>query len=102
MKRRNNSTETGKEREHIALGLQETLQEALEMSLEKTLEGVVTCLYQRNNAKSRLYEELIDMTDRALLKIALKRSNDVKTAAADFLGINRNTLQKKLVKLGME
>lgn len=98
MKKRNNSHGTEKQRENNA----SALQEALEISLEKTMEDVVTCLYQQNNLKSRLYEELIDMTDRALLKIALRRSHDVKTAAAGFLGINRNTLQKKLVKLGME
>jgi len=97
MKRRNNFNETEKQRENNS----SRLEEALGISLERTLEDVVTCLYNQNNAKSRLYEELIGLTDRALLKIALRRSNDVKTAAADFLGINRNTLHKKLVKFGM-
>jgi DNA-binding protein Fis len=78
------------------------LEEALEESLGKTLEELVTCLYNQNNQKNKLYEELIAMTDRALLKIALRRCGKVKTAAAGFLGINRNTLTKKLTELGLE
>lgn len=98
MKRKNNYQEAAKKAENHA----SKLEEALEATLERTFEDVVNCLYQQNGAKSRLYEELINLTDRALLKIALRRSHEVKTAAADFLGINRNTLQKKLVKLGMD
>ena len=35
------------------------------------------------------------MVDRCLVRIALRRSNHVKSAAAVYLGINRNTFQKK-------
>ena len=41
------------------------------------------------------------MFDRILIKIALQRSNNIKSAAAEFLGINRNTLHKKVEKLGI-
>jgi DNA-binding protein Fis len=39
--------------------------------------------------------------DRSLFKIALHRSGQIKSAAATYLGINRNTFQKKMIKLGM-
>ena len=40
--------------------------------------------------------------ERALLDRALAKCGGVKTKAADFLGINRNTLNKKVKDLGIE
>jgi len=40
--------------------------------------------------------------ERGLFRIALTRSNYVKSAAAAYLGINRNTFKKKMVKLGLD
>jgi DNA-binding protein Fis len=42
------------------------------------------------------------MVEKGLVRIALRRSNHVKSAAAVYLGINRNTFQKKMVKLGID
>lgn len=70
--------------------------------MEGQLEQLVNCLYQQGCEKSRLYEEIIALTEKGLFKIALKRSNNVKTSAATFLGINRNTFQNKLRRLGLE
>jgi DNA-binding NtrC family response regulator len=39
------------------------------------------------------------MIERSLIKIAMRRSNNIKTSAADFLGININTLHNKINKL---
>jgi DNA-binding protein Fis len=41
------------------------------------------------------------MVERALLRISLRRTNQVKSAAAAYLGVNRNTLQQKIIKLGI-
>ena len=38
---------------------------------------------------------------RELIRQAMERCNDVKIKAADFLGINRNTLTKKFAELGL-
>jgi DNA-binding protein Fis len=46
-----------------------------------------------------LHEEVLIMVERCLFKIALKRNGNVKSAAANYLGINRNTFQKKMAKL---
>jgi DNA-binding protein Fis len=45
---------------------------------------------------------VLAMVERGLVRIALRRSNHVKSAAAAYLGINRNTFQKKMVNLGID
>jgi DNA-binding protein Fis len=69
--------------------------------LEKNLEDITSILFPPEKNKSRIYDEVVDMMDRALIRIALRRTNHIKSAAASYLGINRNTLQKKIAKLGI-
>lgn len=69
--------------------------------LEKKIEDIATILSATETGKSRLYEEVLAMVERSLFKIALRRSNHVKSAAAAYLGINRNTFQSKMVKFGI-
>jgi Nif-specific regulatory protein len=45
---------------------------------------------------------VVDQVEHALIDRALSRCGNVKTKAADFLGINRNTLNKKVKDLGIE
>jgi DNA-binding protein Fis len=73
----------------------------IEDVIREVLENIVTLLCSNGQEKSRVYEEVLLMVERNLIKIALKRSNNVKTGAADLLGINRNTLHKKMNKLGI-
>jgi len=80
---------------------QTSLFPVVEDIIEGKLEAIVTLLCSTDREKSRLYEEILSIFESSLIKIALKRSNNVKTAAADFLGINRNTLHKKMGKLGI-
>jgi DNA-binding protein Fis len=70
--------------------------------LEKKLEDIATILCKSETDRSRLYDEVLAMVERGLIRIALRRSNHVKRAAAAYLGINRNTFQKKMVKLGID
>ena len=74
----------------------------LENVIEKTLEDLSTVLCCSGSTKSRLYEDILCMVERSLFKIALRRSNNVKSTAAAYLGINRNTFQKKMDKLGIQ
>ena len=69
--------------------------------LAEKLEDIATLLSKSEADKSRLYDEVLAMVERGLVRIALRRSNHVKSAAAVYLGINRNTFQKKMVKLGI-
>ena len=52
--------------------------------------------------EGEIYQLVIDQIERALLDRALAKCDGVKTKAADFLGINRNTLNKKVKDLGIE
>jgi len=70
--------------------------------LEKKLEDIATILSATETGKSRLYDDVLVMVDRILFRLELKRSNHVKSAAAAYLGINRNTFNNKMVKLGID
>jgi len=74
----------------------------LEDIIGEELEDIVTLLYSTGAEKSRLYDDILSMVERGMIKIALKRSSNVKITTADFLGINRNTLHKKIDKLGID
>ncbi|MGE5610195.1 MAG: sigma 54-interacting transcriptional regulator [Bacillota bacterium] len=52
--------------------------------------------------EGEIYQLLIDQVEHALIDRALAKCSGVKTKAADFLGINRNTLNKKVKDLGIE
>jgi DNA-binding protein Fis len=69
--------------------------------LEKKLEELVIVLSAGQGAKSHVYDEILSLVERGLIRIALKRNKNVKSAAATFLGINRNTFQKKMTTLGI-
>ncbi|OPY06189.1 MAG: DNA-binding protein Fis [Syntrophaceae bacterium PtaB.Bin038] len=68
---------------------------------EKKLEELTIVLSAGQGTKSQVYDEVLALVERGLIRIALKRNNNVKSAAAAFLGINRNTFQKKMTTLGI-
>ena len=74
---------------------------AVEEIMEKKLEDIVTVLASNGDRKSKLYEEVMTMVEKGLFKIALRKSNYVKSSAAVFLGISRNTFTDKMAKLGI-
>jgi DNA-binding protein Fis len=74
---------------------------AVEEIMEKKLEDIATVLSSSGDRKSKLYEEVMNMVEKGLFKIALRRSNGIKSSAAVFLGINRNTFTDKMAKLGI-
>jgi len=70
-----------------------SLSEILDYKFKKLLENL-NCKSNNHN----LYEILLNIFEEALLKNVFEHSNKNQKKAAEILGINRNTLKKKLVK----
>jgi Fis family transcriptional regulator len=51
---------------------------------------------------SDLYDLVVQEVERPLLEIVMKHVKDNQCKAADMLGINRNTLRKKLKLHGLD
>ena len=49
-----------------------------------------------------VWDRVMNRVERALIQAAMERCGSVKLKAADFLGINRNTLNKKYNDLAIE
>ncbi|MFB3886521.1 MAG: GAF domain-containing protein [Thermodesulfobacteriota bacterium] len=73
------------------------LEEILEERLTEVLNKVDP--YVESKAKMALFDDIIRLVEKILIKSALKRVHDVQIAAAQLLGINRNTLRKKIKDL---
>jgi len=58
---------------------------AVEVLLEEKIEDVVNFLGSSEVSRSQLYDDILALVERCLIRIALKRTNNVKTSAAAFL-----------------
>jgi Nif-specific regulatory protein len=52
--------------------------------------------------EGEIYKLVVEQIEAALIDRALAKCGGVKTKAADYLGINRNTLNKKVKELGID
>lgn len=50
---------------------------------------------------SGVYEMVLNRVEKPMLEIVMREASDNQTRAADMLGINRNTLRKKLTDNGL-
>ena len=73
------------------------LDEILEQKLAEVLNKIDPYVEAKN--KLGLLDDIIGVVEKILIKSALERVGHVQTAAAQFLGINRNTLSKKMKEL---
>jgi DNA-binding protein Fis len=74
-------------------------QETLEQSVLRSLDRYFSEL---NGARPHALHELVmQAVERPLLKFAVDRCAGNQSAAAELLGINRNTLRRKLVDYGL-
>ena len=67
--------------------IEECIRESLE-SYFKDLRGV---------EPSAMYDMIINVVERPLLDVVMKHAEGNQSRAAEWLGINRNTLRRKLV-----
>ena len=72
-----------------------SLEDLLERKLTGALDGIDTGL----EFNCGLFHDVISIVERILIKLALKKTNHIQVSAAQFLGINRNTLRKKIKEL---
>jgi two-component system, NtrC family, nitrogen regulation response regulator GlnG len=69
-----------------------TLADLVRREAESELDGEAGLIYHR----------MIERVERPLIEAALARTDGNQIRAAALLGINRNTLRKKIVELGIE
>lgn len=87
---------TKKSNELLAAISKCSLRELLEIKLSNIV-GMVSSV----NGNHNLYEEVITETEAVLLKSVLTQTK-TQLEAAQVLGINRNTLRKKIKELNIE
>lgn len=68
--------------------IEECIRESLE-SYFKDLRGV---------EPSAMYDMILQVVERPLLDVVMKKAEGNQSRAAEWLGINRNTLRRKLVE----
>ena len=73
----------------------------IENILEGKLDAIMTLMDTKTEGKRSLFSDIISIVEKVLIKLALKRTNNVKYEAAHFLGINRNTLHNKIKGLNI-
>ncbi len=54
------------------------------------------------DAEEDIYRKVLERVERPLLETVLERTEGNQIRAAAMLGINRNTLRKKITELGIE
>ena len=70
-------------------------------SLEDLVTREVEDLLTHDEDGGEVYREIQERVERPLLEIVLERTQGNQIRAAALLGINRNTLRKKITELGI-
>ena len=73
-----------------------TLEEIIERKLLDCVRGL------RSHASANLYDLMVGLVEKPLLRAVLRETGGNQVRAAQILGINRNTLRKKLTEHGIE
>jgi len=69
--------------------------------LEERLARMIAEIKVDPRSNGHLYDEVLNVVERTLLKSALEKTKHVQLKTARFLGINRNTLRRKIKELGI-
>jgi two-component system nitrogen regulation response regulator GlnG len=72
------------------------LEEIVERKLMECVRGL------REHASANLYDLMIGLVEKPLLRAVLRETSGNQVRAAQILGINRNTLRKKLIEHGID
>ena len=91
--------------EHLPIGpVSAAASVAVDASLEEIIEKkLIECVRGlRHHASANLYELIVGLVERPLLRAVLRETRGNQLRAAQILGINRNTLRKKLTEHGID
>ncbi|HEX5485018.1 MAG TPA: Fis family transcriptional regulator [Limnobacter sp.] len=72
-----------------------TISECIKLNLDKFFEDL-----EGENAKS-VYDMVLSAVERPMLEVVMEKAHQNQTIASQMLGINRNTLRKKLQQHGL-
>ncbi len=75
---------------------------AAPISLEELIVREVESLFDSEPEPSNVYHRVQERIERPLIEVVLERTQGNQIRAAALLGINRNTLRKKITELGIE
>jgi Fis family transcriptional regulator len=64
--------------------------------VRSSLEGYLRDL--QGTEPDRMYDMLVSVVERPLLEIVMQHADNNQSRAAQWLGLNRNTLRKKLLE----
>jgi len=73
-----------------------TLEEVIERKLMDCVRGL------RERGRANLYDLVVSLIEKPLLRAVLRETAGNQVRAAQILGINRNTLRKKLTEHGID
>ncbi len=85
--------------EDLALKGRKEKKESLEAIIEKRLAPFIEKTHTRG--KQHLYADIMPLLERPLIKLVLRKTHFNQLRAAELLGINRNTLRKKIKELNI-
>jgi two-component system, NtrC family, nitrogen regulation response regulator GlnG len=91
--------------EHLPIGpVSAAASVAVDASLEEIIERkLIECVRGlREHASANLYDLMIGLVEKPLLRAVLRETAGNQVRAAQILGINRNTLRKKLTEHGID
>jgi two-component system nitrogen regulation response regulator GlnG len=91
--------------EHLPIGpVSAAASVAVDASLEEVIERkLIECVRGlREHASANLYDLMIGLVEKPLLRAVLRETDGNQVRAAQILGINRNTLRKKLTEHGID
>ena len=68
------------------------IEECVRTSLESYFKDL------RGTEPDRMYDMMVRVVEKPLLEVVMQQADDNQSRAAQWLGLNRNTLRKKLVE----
>lgn len=90
------------EKEDIEPFLKGSSVEVSGISFEEDLKKWVAWMIHQKNWNANIYDEILPFLERPLFEVILKKTEGNQLQAANLLGINRNTLRKRLKELGLD